>query len=108
MSATIFDLIYNDVPFVFTTICFIDSSFIFMLVYLFTYAGVHHDFRIKCCPCMFRSNTTSVTGGAGTSNPSRSHPFTRSFYLLLLSLCYIKENKNMEQELPSIPEHRVF
>jgi hypothetical protein len=57
---------------------------------------------------MFSSNTTSVDGAAGTSNPSRLHAFTRSFYLLLLSLCYIKENKNMEQELPSIPEHLVF
>jgi hypothetical protein len=55
---------------------------------------------------VFSSNTT---GGAGTSNPSRSHAFTRSFYLLLLSLWYIKESKNMEQELLSIPEHlRVF
>ena len=42
---------------------------------------------------MFSSNTTSVTDGAGTSNPSRAHAFTRSFYLLLLPLCYIKENK---------------
>jgi hypothetical protein len=42
---------------------------------------------------MFSTNTTSVTNEAGTSNPSRSHAFTRSIYLLLLPLCYIKEPK---------------
>jgi hypothetical protein len=36
---------------------------------------------------MVSSNTTSVTGGAGTSSPSMAHEFTRSFYLQVLYFC---------------------
>ena len=68
-------------------------------IYVFTYTGVQHDYRIKCCSCVFSSNTTSVTGGAGTSNPSRAHEFTRSFYLHMFYFCclyVISKNQNVE------------
>ena len=84
---------------------------IFIKLYLFTYNGVQHDFRIKYCSCMFSSNTTSVTGGPGTSSPSRSHAFTRGFYLQVFYFCcryVISKNQNVEKKLLSIPEPLQF
>ena len=42
----------NDVRFVLTSICFVESScFSFVYLYLFTYAGVQYDFHIRWYSC---------------------------------------------------------
>jgi hypothetical protein len=42
---------------------------------------VQHDFHIRCGSCCtFDSKTTSVTRGAGTTNPSGTHEFISDLY----------------------------
>jgi len=67
----------NDVRFVFITICFVGSS-CFIKIFVFIY-WCPTRFLYQMMFVSFNGNTTGVTSGTGTSNPSGAPQFTSCF-----------------------------
>jgi hypothetical protein len=71
----------NDVRFVLIPICLAIKGFMFYLCYLyvFAYTGVPTRFPCQIMFLSSNSNTTDVTCGAGTANPTGAHECTPVF-----------------------------
>ena len=71
------------------SLSFVDGTcYIYVILYLFTYTGVKHDFNIIYMMFVsFNSNMRDATRGAETAYPSRVHGFTSS--VLCDSCCSI-------------------
>jgi len=57
-----------------------------MLFVFISHYGVQHDFHSRWCSCRLILNTTGVTCGAGTDNPSGPHELNPGFVRVRVAL----------------------